>query len=73
MQIISGFWSDDFSQSYGPLKLSIVHIVDSCPGYFSATNDWNSIKLYGKLHYQEEMCTLSAGSRSMIFHRVMAL
>ena len=27
MHIISRFWSDDFSQSYGPLKFSIVHIV----------------------------------------------
>ena len=24
---MSQFWSDDFSQSYGPLKFSIVHIV----------------------------------------------
>ncbi|XP_052225556.1 intraflagellar transport protein 22 homolog isoform X2 [Dreissena polymorpha] len=27
------------------------------------------MKLYGKLHYQEEMCILSAGSCRMIFHR----
>jgi len=44
-----------------------------CPGYFSATHDRNSMKLYGKFHYQEEMCILSAGSGWMIFHRFMAL
>ena len=44
-----------------------------CLGFFSETNDRNSMKLYGKLHYQEEMCILSAGSGRMIFHRVMAL
>ena len=31
------------------------------------------MKLYGKLHYQQEMCILSAGYGRMIFHRVMAL
>ena len=33
VHIISRLWSDNFSQSYGPLKLSIVHIVQFlfCP------------------------------------------
>jgi len=50
-----------------------VSVCGICPGYFSATNDRNSMKLYGKLHYQCEMCILSAGSGRMIFYRVMAL
>ena len=64
------FWGEHIFAA-SSVCASAVH--NFCPGYFSAINDRNSIKLYGKLHYQEEMCTLSAGSRSMIFHRVMAL
>ena len=37
------------------------------------TYSGNSMKLYGKLHYQQEMYILSAGYGRMLFHRVMAL
>jgi len=67
------FWGEHIvaASSVRPCVRPSVH--NFCPGYFSAINDRNSIKLYGKLHYQEEMCILSAGSGRMIFHRVMAL
>ena len=50
-----------------------VHKVQFLSGLF-LSNQWLAFnKIYGKLHYQEDMCILSAGSRRMIFHRVMAL
>jgi hypothetical protein len=45
----------------------------SFPRYFSATTDWNSMKLYGNLQYQEEMRILLAYSGQTLKLTVMAL
>ena len=58
------------SRVMGPL---MTFICQSCSGYFSATIDWNSSKLHGMLHYQEELCIFPACSGSLISSRVMAL
>ena len=45
---------------------SVGRSVASFPRSFSVTTGWISMKLYGRLHYQWEMCILSAWHGPMI-------
>ena len=51
---ITMIWFNDIIQSYCPFNFCIIWHRNIpfhfCPGYFSATPDLNSLKLYGKLH-----------------------